>query len=83
MYFAEHEACKDLSVGNKNKQLAANTKLSSVNGTEDRPEERPVDSFSKDVTARHNDSEPDSMSCNESTNIRVFTGEWESNKFEF
>lgn len=84
MYFAENESCKDLEGGSKNKQLAANTKPSPLNETEERPEEKQIDSFNKDVAARHNSrAEPDTMPSTETTNVLFFTGECDISKYDF
>jgi hypothetical protein len=73
-----------LEVGIRNKRLAANTKPSSLNKTEERPEEKQIDSCNKDLEARHNaQAESDAMPSTETTNAHVFTGEWDINKFDF
>jgi hypothetical protein len=73
-----------LEGGSSNKQLAANTKPSPVNETVERPEERQIDTFNKDGAARNStQSEPNSVPSTETTIVRVFTGEWEINKFNF
>jgi len=84
LYFTENESCKDLEVGVRNKQLAANAKPSPLNETEERPKERLIDSCNKDIEARHNtQTEPDTTPSTETTNANMFTGEWDINKFDF
>jgi hypothetical protein len=84
LYFTDNESCNDLEVGSKNKQLARNTKPSSLIETEEIPEEKQIDSVNKDVTVRHNtQAESDTMPCTETTNANVFAGEWDINKFDF
>jgi hypothetical protein len=76
LHLTENELCNDLEVGSRNKQLAANTKPSAVNETEERPEERQIENFNKDAAAHHSTQlESDSMPCTE-TIVRVFTGKW-------
>ena len=73
-----------MEVGVRNKQLAANTKPSPLNETEERPKEKQFDSCNKDIEARHDSqAEPDTMPTTETTNAHLFTGEWDINKFYF
>jgi len=84
LYFTGNESCKSLEDGIRNKRLAANTKPSPLNETEERPEEKQIDNCNKDIEAGHNtQEEADTMPCTETTNVHVFTGEWDINKFVF
>jgi hypothetical protein len=84
LYFTENESCKDLEVGIRKKQSAASTKPSPLNETEERPEEKQIDSCNKDIEARHNtQTEPDTMPSTKTMNAHVFTGEWDINRFDF